>query len=265
MRPGRALFLYFRFLAQNIKVRMEYKADFLILLFAGAAFQVLGFLFLNVLFTKIPSILGWTMWEIIMMLAAIYFTEGVVSFAFEGVWNCAFLINSGELDRMLLRPVSPILQVIGSNMGVHGIGNIASGVILFALSLANLHVVWTPERVLFMPVYIVSAAAIRTAISFASNATSFWFKAYSNAFPLMVLQLADFAKYPTTVFAAPLRILVTYVLPYAFISYIPTSYILGKDDWAWTAWLLPLVAAWCVFAARGVFYRGLSSYESAGN
>jgi ABC-2 type transport system permease protein len=131
--------------------------------------------------------------------------------------------------------------------------------------MANLHIEWTIDRILFIPVFLVSAAAIRTAISFAANASAFWIKAYTNAFPLMVYQLADFAKYPTTIFATPIRVLVTGVVPYAFISYIPTAFLLGKGDWAWTAWLIPLVALWCAFIARAVFYRGLAAYESSGN
>src|SRR5574344_603298 len=184
----RAIRLFFRFLAQNTKIKLEYKMDSLILFISGAAMQTLGFLFLSVLFLNVPSIQGWTQWEIILMLSMIFISEGLVSFAFEGAWQMAFLMNMGEMDRLLLRPVSPILQILTFTMGVHGIGNLAMGIALFAISLGHVGVEWTLAKALFVPVFIVSACAIRVAVSFAANCAAFWIKSFSNAFPLMVYQ-----------------------------------------------------------------------------
>jgi ABC-2 type transport system permease protein len=265
MRPGRTLFLFTRFLAQNIKIKLEYKADFVIMLFTGSVLQLLGLLFLGVLFSKIPPIQGWTMWEIVLILASIFFTEGAVSFAFEGMWRTVRLINLGDLDRFLLRPVSPILQILVYDLGVHGIGNMITGAVLFGVALSRTQIVWTADRILFIPVLIVSAAAIRTAISFAANCSGFWLTSFYNAFPLMVHQMADFAKYPSTLFTEPIRFLVTVVLPYAFIGYIPAVYLFNKEPCGGLAWLIPAVALWCVAVARIVFYRGLRRYDSPGN
>jgi ABC-2 type transport system permease protein len=265
MRLGRTPFLFSRFLAQNIKIKLEYKADFVIMLFTGSVLQLLGLLFLGVLFSKIPPIQGWTMWEIVLILASIFFTEGVVSFAFEGMWRTVRLINLGDLDRFLLRPVSPILQILVYDLGVHGIGNMITGAVLFAVALSRTQIVWTADRILFIPVLIISAAAIRTAISFAANCSGFWLTSFYNAFPLMVHQMADFAKYPSTLFTEPIRFLVTVVLPYAFIGYVPAVYLFNKEPWGVLAWLIPAVALWCVVIARIVFYHGLKRYDSPGN
>jgi ABC-2 type transport system permease protein len=265
MRFGRTVFLFTRFLAQNVKIRLEYKADFIIMLFTGSVLQLLGLLFLGVLFSNIPPIQGWTMWEIVLILASIFFTEGVVSFAFEGMWRTVRLINLGDLDRFLLRPVSPILQILAHDLGPHGIGNMVTGAVLFAFALGRTQIAWTWDRVLFLPVLVVSAAAIRTAISFAANCSAFWLTSFYNAFPLMVHQMADFAKYPATLFTEPIRFLVTVILPYAFIGYVPAVYLFDKAPWGAAAWLAPLIAIWCILLARSIFYRGLRRYDSPGN
>ena len=265
MSIGRMLFLFMRFTAQNIKIKLEYKADFTLMLFAGSILQLLGLLFLSVLFSKIPPIQGWTMWEIVLMLAAIYFTEGVVSFAFEGMWRMMRLVNMGDLDRILLRPVSPVLQIVTYELGPHGIGNMVTGVVLLTIALGQTHVAWSVDKVVFIPVFLVSAVAIRTAISFAANCSAFWLTSFYNAFPLMVYQVADFAKYPSTLYTAPIQFFITVILPYAFIAYIPAVYIFGKEPWGWLAWLMPLVALWCVLVARVIFRAGLRRYDSPGN
>ncbi len=261
----RTLKLFFRFLAQNTKIKLEYKLDSLILFVSGGAMQALGFVFLSVLFTRIPSIQGWTEWEIIAMLSLIFFSEGLVSFAFEGAWQMTFLVNMGEMDRILLRPVSPILQIITFTMGIHGIGNMLMGVVLFAVSLSHVHIAWDALHVAFMPVFIISACAIRTAISFAANCSAFWMKSFSNAFPLMVYQLADFGKYPASLFGKAIEFFIVFVIPYAFISYLPAVWLFDKAWWGVFAWTSPLVAVWCVVIARTVFYKGLGRYEGSGN
>jgi len=265
MKAINTVWLFFRFLSQNTKIKLEYKLDSFILFVSGAALQALGFLFIAVLFSKVPNIAGWTQWEIIFMLAAIYISEGLVSFAFEGAWQMAFLVNSGEMDRMLLRPVSPVLQILTFTMGIHGIGNMALGAVLLSLSLSHVHVAWTFARILFIPIFIVSACAIRTAISFAANCSAFWLKSYYNAFPLMVYQMADFAKYPSSIFGKAIESLILFVLPYGFISYVPACWLFGKAWWGIFAWGSPLVALWCCLAARWVFYRGLRRYDGSGN
>lgn len=261
----RFLYLFFRFLSQNVKIKLEYKADSIILFISGAAMQALGFVFLSVLFSRIPSIQGWTKWEIILLLSLIFFTEGLVSFAFEGAWQMSFLINMGDMDRILLRPVSPIFQILTVTIGIHGIGNMAMGTVLFVLSVMHSSIQWDPAKIVFIPVFVLSGCAIRTAISFASNCTAFWIKAISNSIPLMIYQLADFAKYPSSIFGKAIEGFMVAVLPYAFISYIPALYLFDKAGWGWVAWLSPLVAVWLIFLARFVFYTGLKRYEGAGN
>lgn len=111
-RLQRTLYLYWRLLSQQIKAILEYQADFFILVFAAILTQLLGIVFLKVIYMQIPDINGWLFWEVAFMYAMIYLTEGIGSLFFEGTWRIGNLINRGELDVILLRPVSPILQVL---------------------------------------------------------------------------------------------------------------------------------------------------------
>src|SRR5262245_34998987 len=158
------------------------------------------------------------------------------------MWRMMRLVNMGDLDRILLRPVSPILQIVTFDLGAHGIGNMITGVVLFVIALGQTHITWSVDKILFLPIFLVSAATIRAAISFAANCSAFWLTSFYNAFPLMVYQVADFAKYPSTLYTEAIQFLITVVLPYAFIAYIPAVYIFGKESWGWLAWLMPVVA-----------------------
>ena len=260
------LFIYFRLFVQNIKIKLEYKADFFIMLFTGSLYQVLGFLFLWVIYSRIPSIQGWTFWEMIFLYSGIFFTEGFVSFFLEGMWMMAFIINTGELDRYLLRPISPVLQIVTANLGPNGIGNMILGAILYFQAFSHLNVYWSPLKILYIPVFLISAVTIRAAITFASTSAAFWIKSFSSSFPLMVFQVGDFAKYPLNIFNMSVQTLIAVIVPYGFISFFPAVYIFDKyPNIAWTAWLAPLVATASVLLAAFIFKSGMKNYESAGS
>lgn len=100
----RALWLYRRSLGAKVRSVMEYEADFWILMVAAVLTQGVGLVFLWTVFRRIPDINGWGFWEIVIVYAMVYLAEGVGSLFFEGTWRLAWLVNQGELDRVLLRP-----------------------------------------------------------------------------------------------------------------------------------------------------------------
>src|SRR5487761_651711 len=65
----RHLRLFAFYFAQYTKVRLAYKADFLIAFFSSMAATVLGFGFVWVLFSKIPKLQGWSFYEILFLYA----------------------------------------------------------------------------------------------------------------------------------------------------------------------------------------------------
>jgi ABC-2 type transport system permease protein len=144
LRPARRLvYLYFRCLGQQMKAILAYEADFVVLVFSAFLVQIAGFAFIWTIFQRIPSINGWTFWQVVMMYALIFVTEGVGSLFFEGTWRVAGQVYNGQFDQVLLRPVSPIVQVLAGAVGFNGLGNIMTGGVLMAISLANVPVAWT--------------------------------------------------------------------------------------------------------------------------
>ncbi len=261
----RMLYLYVRLMGQNFKALMGFHADFTIMLVASAFTQLLGIAFLWVIYKRIPDINGWEFWEVTFIYAMIYFTEGFGSLFFEGTWNIGGLVNRGELDRMLVRPVSPILQVITSRVGINGISNIVIGMIIIVQSFQHVHVEWTPLKVFMTIVLMISAIVIRVAINFTANSATFWTHLPNNSFSLMVHSVSDFAKYPITIYSFGLQAFVTAVIPFAFISFFPAAYIFGKGNIGVVGLISPIIAIYCCVVAVTVFNRGLGRYESAGN
>jgi ABC-2 type transport system permease protein len=257
--------LYFRFIGQHLKSILEYQSDFIIALIAAMMTQTLGFIFLWVVYQRIPEIKGWEFWEVAFIYAMIFFTEGVASFFFEGTWTISELVNRGELDRYLVRPAPIILQVLGSKVGIHGIGNMFIGGLIIFQSLTHVNLVWSLEKILIVVLLIISAICIRLAMFLASNCIAFWTQSPRNAFPFMIVSIADFAKFPMTIYSLGIQVFITIIVPYAFISFFPAAYIFEKETWSFYGLLSPLIAIYCLFISIIVFRKGLLKYESVGN
>lgn len=265
MQLSRVIYLYKRMYAQQLKAIMEYNKDFYILLCSAALTQVLGFIFLSVIYNQIPDINGWKFWEVSFMYAMIFLTEGIGSLFFEGTWRLSGLVNRGELDRYLLRPVPIVLQVFCTGIGVNGLGNLLIGGVIIWQSLLHSHIHWSFAKIAITLLLLVSAVIIRVSINLVGNSAAFWIRNAGNAFPLMVHSMADLAKYPVTLFNQGVRILISTVLPYAFISFYPATYIFEKSGWSGWWMLAPVVAIGSAAAAYNIFRFGLTRYESTGN
>jgi ABC-2 type transport system permease protein len=261
----RMFYLYFRLMGQNLKALLEYQSDFFIMIVASAFTQVLGFIFISVVYIRIPDIQGWKFWEVAFIYAMIFFTEGAASFFFEGTWTISRLVNRGEMDVYLIRPLSPVLQVLSSRMGVNGIGNMVIGGVIISQAIHNVQLQWTPAKVILSVILFISAIIIRVCINFASNSAVFWTQTPANSFPFMIHSICDFAKYPITIYSFMIQAAVTLVIPYAFISFFPAAYVFGKGDMANIGLIGPFAAVYCVIVSLWIFYAGLKRYESAGN
>jgi ABC-2 type transport system permease protein len=266
LRPvRRGIYLYFRLLGQQMKSILAYQADFVVLMFSAVIVQLSGFLFIWTIFSRIPNIDGWTFWQVVTMYALIFITEGVGSLFFEGTWMLGWLVWNGSFDQMLVRPVSPIIQVIAYRVGFNGLGNLVTGFVLVGLALAHSSVSWSLERVVMLVILIASAATIRVALNLGTAATGFWIRNPWSMVPMFVHQLGELAKYPITIYSLAVKALIVVAIPFAFISFFPTTFIFGLTEWSIPALLTPLVAVYCLVVAVAIFRRGMRNYESSGH
>jgi ABC-2 type transport system permease protein len=257
--------LYVRLLATHFRASLEYEADFWIMAVGAAMTQIAGFAFIAAVFAKVPTINGWTFWTVAVLFGMVGLSEGVGNLFFEGMWAMAQLKHEGALDYLLVRPYPVLLQVLSSQVGLNGVGNVLTGGAMVAVGLAHLAVDWSVGRVLIALVLLISALAVRTGIMVTCTSSTFWMEGPGSMLAFAVHQVGDLARYPLAIYPLALKAVLGVVLPFAFVSYFPISWLTGEGDAGRLGLLTPLVAVVCVVASLLVFRRGLLRYESAGN
>ena len=257
--------LYCVLVTQFFKVIMQSKVDFLMGLFGFFLTQITGILFLYLVFQQIPSLQGWTLDQLIFIYGFAQIPRGIDHLLTDNIWLVAYrLVINGDFDRYMLRPMNVFFQVIAEKLQPDALGELLVGMILVVSSIKKGIVQVTPQNICLFIISVLAGALIYTSIKLFFASLAFWVK-ISGPFLQVAYELADFAKYPTEIYNKAVRFIITWIIPFAFVAYLPASFFLGKTTTIFVIGMECFIAVivWCL--AYGLFSYGIKNYESAGN
>jgi ABC-2 type transport system permease protein len=257
--------LFFDYLTQYIKVRLSYRGDFLISIFTSFAATVSSFLFLVILFTKIPKLQGWSFYEMMFLFAFSMIPYGLFNIISLNLYDFGNnYIIEGKFDRVLLRPISALFQVLFETFRVESFQEVATG--LFGLWLAShmLHLSWGPLNFFLLIVWSLCGAVIYVSIFLMLSTVSFWFEDRIGVHPPM-WNLIAFGRYPLSIYSGVIRFFLSWIVPFGFASFYPSVRLLGRTAFRGYAPLVPVVAAACLAITVLVWSRGVRHYSSTGS
>lgn len=250
----------------HLRTHLEYEADFWIGVVGVALTHGAGLVFVWTVFQRVPKVAGWTLWEIAFLYALAIVPRGLVELLADGQWRLRALVNRGEFDRLLVRPVSPALQLVTQMSSIHGFGSVLLGAVVLARALDHLDLAWGPGQWGFLALSIAGGATLIASVNFATNCVAFWDPSANSAFPFLVQQSLEFAKFPVSLYGRLIQALLTWVLPFAFVSYYPGTVLLGRPggDRA-IGYAAPLAGPAVALLAGLVWRRGLMRYQGTGH
>ena len=258
--------LYKVFVAQFFKYLVQSKADVFIGLMGFFLTQAAGIAFLYLVFEQIPTLADWTLPQLIFIYGFAQIPRGIDHLFTDNIWMVAWwYVVNGQFDRYMLRPMNLFFQVICEKLQPDALGELMVGIILLIISLSNGVITVSGTKILLFIISMIAGAVIYTSVKLLFASFAFWMKV-SGPVLYTAYQLADFAKYPTEIYAKGIRFMITWIIPFGFVAYLPASYFLKPGVSAWSTIGVECVLAVVFFAiAYGVFHFGTRAYESAGN
>lgn len=256
--------LFFDYLKQYLKTRLVYRWDFVAQFFTDLLFQGVNLVFILVIFTHTTKLNGWSQGEILFIYG--YFLIPWSFFlAFINLWtfNEKYVIQ-GELDRVLTRPVHSLLQVIMENMTPESLVGALNGLIVMAwgLSMLDVTLAWY-DPILFV-LFLMGGVFIYAGINIALTSISLYSDSKTDIQPI-IFNVGNYGRYPVTIYHRIMQILLTWVLPFAFVGFYPASFFLDRHEWTWLAMLTPVVGIVYLFIGIFCWNRGIKHYKGAGN
>ncbi|MES2639825.1 MAG: ABC-2 family transporter protein [Myxococcota bacterium] len=252
------------FVAQRLKVRLAYRFDFAVNALGDVLLAGVGLVFLNTLFRHVQGLGAYTPSEVLFCWGFAECVVGLFFVLFQGLWvlNQRYIVG-GDLDRVLLRPVDPYLQVLLDNVSWEDLPIALLGGAVMIVAAPGLGAVplwhWA-----MLPVLLLGGACVLGGILTTVSSAGFHLHHRGTAVGL-VFQLSTFTRYPIDLFAAPLRLLLTWGLPLGFAGFYPASFLMDRPEWHAYALVQPLVGLTALAVGYGSFRFGLTKYASTGS
>jgi ABC-2 type transport system permease protein len=261
-RHARLFWLYFK---QYAKARLEYRADFFSAVIASFLGTAASFAFLLIVFSRVPALADWKFEEMVFLYGFSLIPFGIFNVFSWNLWQFAdrYLIE-GRFDRVLLRPVSSIFQVLFESFRLESLESIVTGVVAVIWSANRLGIRFGAADVLLFTVWSIAGGVIYLAIFIALTATSFWIEDRIGISP-PVFNLMQFGRYPLSIYDAWVRFALSFVIPFAFASFYPTARFLHRPEFLPYFWAVPLVAGISLSIALALWKNGVSRYHSTGS
>jgi len=247
----------------------QYRFDFYMRTLAKFLMWGSGFLMIYVLLYRFETIGGWNTYEILFLYALNVMAYAVANTFCNPFNQLSDQIQSGTFDSILVKPVNPFFFYLSTNTSAGYISNYVICFVIMVISLTNLQITLTPIALLYLILAMIGGALIHAAAVVITNVPAFWLTRSRALSRLFYWNLERFLTYPISIYNRFVQILLTFIIPYAFINFYPAQFILDKDDFLgfppFFAFLTPAVGALVFFIAYKFWNHGLNHYKSTGS
>lgn len=257
--------LFADYFAQYAKVRVSYRGDFFVSLATSFAATVFALGFVVVLFKKVPQIGGWRFEEVLFLYGFSLIPYGFFNIISLNLYEFGNnYIIEGKFDRVLLRPVSSLFQVLFETFRIESIQEIATGTFCMGWASYHLGIPWTPARFVMLLFFGICASIIYVSVFLMLTTVSFWFEDRIGVHP-PVWNMMAFGRYPLTIYSPVVQFFLCWIVPFGLASFYPSVRMLGRTVSPAYAPLVPVVAAVFLMVAISLWNIGTRHYSSTGS
>jgi ABC-2 type transport system permease protein len=257
--------LLFDYFTQYAKVRVSYRGDFFISLGTSFAATIFALGFVIVLFQKVPQLAGWTLPEEVFLYGFSLIPYGLFNVLSLNLYDFGNnYIIEGKFDRVLLRPVSSLFQVLFEAFRIESTQEIATGIFCIWWASHRLGVHWTPLKFAMLVFFGLCAGVIYVSIFLLLSTVSFWFEDRIGVHP-PVWNVIAFGRYPLSIYSGAVQFFLCWIIPFGLASFYPSVRLLGRAVTPEYVAYVPVVAAAFLTIAILTWNFGTRHYSSTGS
>ncbi len=245
----------------NFVKEFIYRTNAFAMTFADLIWVVVELAFFEVIYSNIANINGWGREQCFFFLGIFVSSDALFTTFFQrSFWEFPMLINRGDLDVLLTKPVSPVFLATMKSINFTQVLNLILGFWIIAhygpAAGFDGGLAWL--AVFF---WIIIGLATQYLMRFVSVVWAFWLERGITVSALYY-QLYALANKPSGLYPASIRFVIKTALPFAFMGSLPVLSVTGKlplQDYLLVAVILVVYT----FLARTLWKRGLKRYQSA--
>jgi ABC-2 type transport system permease protein len=266
---GGTVGVYRRLVGAQVRAHASYRASFALDLVTNAFIPLIDLAVVVAMFQVTRTLGGFRASEVLVMFGLSATAFAGADLAVGNIERLRQYVRQGLLDAILVRPLSPLGQLLALDFTVRRITRLAVALTVLVAAVVRADVAWTPARTALIVVAPLAGALFFCAVFVGTASVAFWWIDSGEFAASFTYGGRDFTSYPVTVYSGFFRWAFAYSLGFAFVGYYPALALLGRDDPlgapAWIAWGTPAVALVAVGVAGAVWRVGVRHYRSTGS
>ena len=114
--------VYWSLISASIRGQMAYRRSFLLETCGRTIITILELIAIFFLYDHISDLRGWTQWEVVYLYGVASISMGIGEMLTSGLDEMPEMVREGKFDQLLVRPVSPLVQMLGRNLRLFLVG-----------------------------------------------------------------------------------------------------------------------------------------------
>jgi ABC-2 type transport system permease protein len=256
--------VYLAYLRAHLQRILEYRTSFFIGIAAVLCRHVAGVLTLWVIFTQVRALGGWSPYQVVYLYGFVGLVSGLHHLLFMNTYRVEFMVQYGDMDRYLVRPLPVLFQVLLSYFDDDALGDLVPAILLMWVASVKLRIVYDLEAILVLLAGVAGGVLIYFGTHLVLSSWSFWF-VKSRALIQLFAEVRRFSEYPLSIFGQAIQLFISLIVPIAFAGFFPAERILSAGTLSWAAYLSLPVGLVCLGIGLRVWHWGLAHYKSTGS
>lgn len=258
----RHLRLWRRLIAVAMIREMHYRAHFLATVSVGLAQLVLALVPILLLFSYTDSIRGWSGAQVVALVGLYQLLTGLLgAFVAPNMARMTGLIRRGELDLLLIRPVSAQFYATVRWVVPAELVTALTGLVVLVAGLTAAGVVPGPLEILQAGLLVGIGIVLLSCAWSALAYLAFWLGAVDPV-SMLFSELVRGGQYPIAFFPSAVRAFFIFAFPVAFATSFPAQALGGDGSWS-TVGLGAGMALVAMVLVRVYWLRAIRTYASA--
>lgn len=261
--------LYFALAGAGLRSQLQYRTNCMMLILMGLFWQGTGLVFIWVILSQFHELAGWSLGEIAFLCGLRLIIHALNMIVFGLFQSMEFLVREAEFDVFLIRPLPPFVQFMTADFHVAAFGDLLGGILIFAAASTRVQIDWSPLALIYLVLVIIGGCLVEAAVKLALSSLAFRTLSVGSLLYFFDNAMSMAGNYPLTIFGKVGSFLFTFILPIAFLAYLPVTVLLHHTNELSVSPLFatfsPLVGVILFAGAYLFFTHELRYYQSAGH
>ena len=259
-------YLYLRYINVSMQSQLQYRTSFILQTLGQGLVTATEFAGVWALFSRFGQLRAWSLPEAAMFYGVIGMTFAIADALARGFDTFGNMVKAGDFDRLLLRPRSTVLQLLGQELTLRRVGRFAQGAVVVGWAVSALPVslpLWKSGLLLLA---VIGGVCLFTGLVILEATSAFWTTEALEVWNAFTYGGVFMSQYPVTIYRPWFREFFTYVIPLACVTYYPVVAVLGKRDAPLVVHAIaPLAGMVFLMVALQTWRVGVRHYRSTGS